>query len=86
MCSFVQTEGWCENQEKGQGSQVQNIFVIFWWRVVRTEKSIRSGCLKAVHALFKATLSGAAEEASTSGEGVEKERAQWDSFFIFIFI
>lgn len=58
MCSFVQSEEWCENQEKGQGSQVQKniVSVVFWWRVVRTEISIHSGCFKVVHALFKATI------------------------------
>lgn len=58
MCSFVQSEEWCENQEKGQGSQVQKniVSVVFWWRVVRTEISIHSGYFKVVHALFKATI------------------------------
>lgn len=41
-----------------------------------------------MHVLKHNFISRAAEEASTSGEGgkEQKERVQWDSFFIFIFI
>lgn len=94
MCSFVQSEGRCENQEKGQGLQVQEILFLLYFGggVVRTEKSIHSGCFKVVHALFKATifylelLKKPTPLEREGNRGEWKERVQWDSFFIFIFI
>lgn len=45
--------------KSGKGSRFTStkniVSVVFWWRVVRTEIPIHSGCFTVVHALFKAT-------------------------------